>query len=254
MEYVDLTQAAQKTLQASAPPTSEIYDYDQAYRLRRKMLGVLIRRCRLAAERTLEDCARFLGVESEQIEAWELGTRAPNLPQLERLAACLDRDEHGASANRTDMALDAGDEYFRLRRRIIGAQLQHARLAREQSLEGISALTGLQVDVLRAYEYGEASVPVHHLTMLAQVIGRDLQHFADPGSDMRADVARQKPELPTATANDAELKAFAADMKNRAFIRLAMAFRDINRDDLHRIADALCVIIEQRRDANGRRR
>jgi len=51
--------------------------------------------------------------------------------------------------------------------------------------------------------------------------------------------------------DDAAWRQFTANRENRAFIRLAMAFQQIERDDLHRIADALFAIIKARGESNG---
>ncbi|MGQ9890163.1 MAG: hypothetical protein ACUVSX_16990, partial [Aggregatilineales bacterium] len=45
------------------------YDHAESYRLRARMLGVLVRDARLNAARTLEECARLLNVEPQTVEA-----------------------------------------------------------------------------------------------------------------------------------------------------------------------------------------
>ena len=73
---------------------------------------------------------------------------------------------------------------------------------------------------------------------------------------MTADVGRDHPPQISAGEEEAtankDLVRFAADDKNQDYIRLAMAFRQIDREDLQRIAEALYTIISASRDANGR--
>jgi len=70
--------------------TQELFDFDEAYRIRSKMLGVLIRDARLYASRAVEECAQILQVTPELFEQWEHGEAVPDLPQLELLAYYLD--------------------------------------------------------------------------------------------------------------------------------------------------------------------
>ena len=251
MHFVDLTQVALRTLQSSTSSIADNYDHDQAHCLRGKILGVLIRLGRLAAERTAEDCARYLSVEPQLIEAWELGKCVPSLPQLEGLAEYFKTANSDLTLGATALPQPEREEYLRLRQRLLGALLLAARRAQETSIEDISAITGLDVDLLKRYEYGESTIPVHHLTMLAQSVEQDLSYFTDTGGFSRIRKQASSRKSTTATEDDAELIHFAKDFRNRAFIRLAMAFRDIDRDDLDRIADALLAIIRERRDANG---
>ncbi len=252
MHFVDLTQVALRTLQSSTSSTNEQYNYEQAHSLRGKILGVLIRQGRLASEVTAEDCALYLSVEPQLIEAWELGKDVPSLPQLEGLGDCFKAANDGEPISASALPLPARDEYLRLRQRLLGALLQAVRRAREISIEGVSANTGLDVELLKKYEYGESAIPVHHLTMLAQSFEQELGYFTDTGGYGRIKKQRTSRETAKATDEEAELMHFATDYRNQAFIRLAMAFRDIDREDLDRIADALLAIIRDGRDANGR--
>ena len=93
MSFGDLSDKLKKGLnnkRQSSAVEDKPYDYAESYRLRGKMLGVLIRDARISASRTVEDCARLLQVPSAQIMAWEYGDDVPSLPQLELLAYYLD--------------------------------------------------------------------------------------------------------------------------------------------------------------------
>ena len=57
--------------------------------LRSRKLGVLIRDARLAARKTVPECAQLVGVTSGLLRAWEIGSKAPSLPELEVLAYSL---------------------------------------------------------------------------------------------------------------------------------------------------------------------
>ena len=94
--------------QSAAAQQSTELDLEEFFRLRAKMLGVLVRDARLNAARTEAECARIMGVALETYLSWEFGEVAPSLPQLEILAFYLGipvshfwgqntlRDEYGA--------------------------------------------------------------------------------------------------------------------------------------------------------------
>src|SRR5262245_44441861 len=67
----------------------QVFDHAESYRIRAKMIGVLLMDARVKAGRSLEDCARTLRTSPEQLERWEFGEEAPSLPQLELLAFYL---------------------------------------------------------------------------------------------------------------------------------------------------------------------
>ena len=58
--------------------------------IRTKKLGVLIRDARLAARRTVHQCAEAIGVRKSVFREYEEGLRSPSLPELEILVYYLD--------------------------------------------------------------------------------------------------------------------------------------------------------------------
>ncbi len=230
MIETDLASAAIDALQPAADKQPALQNLPLAKCLRARIIGVLLRKVRLAADCAPEECAAFLQVTPEQFEAWETGEEAPSLPELELLASFL----QGAPTPRRQ------SDYLLLRQRIIGVLIQKARLNSDADL----AQATIPPDRLSAYELGEHSAPMADLCALAQVLGLDLSAFLEAGITERPFVmpSAAQPVDDGATA----LTDFATDRQNAAFIRLAMAFRHIRADDLHRIADALLAIINAR--------
>ena len=247
MDTVDLTQAALEALRPS--PSSTTQNQAEAQRLRGRIIGVLIRRGRLSAQRSLEDCASFLQVDAQQIDAWELGASVPSLPQLEGLTSYL-RAAAGNGFEAAEAKVSDAADYTLLRQRMIGVKLKLARQMRDFALEELGGRSSLDCELLARYELGEVMIPFTHLCVLAQAVGQDLSYFLNS-----EDSSQERPPTKAADAMPApdhsDLRQFAADDKNQAFIRLAMAFRQINRDDLQRIAEALYNIINEKRGANG---
>ena len=251
MDRVDLTQAALEALQPSIVEAAKTINHDEARSVRGKILGVLIRKCRLEAERSLTECAIFMDAEPGLVEDWEYGESEPSLPQLELLAQFLNGRGSltGGDALTADRA--AQDEYMLLRRRLIGALLRAARESSGRSLEGLSESAGLEARQLRSFEFGEEKIPVSNLTALAQALQLDMSYFAASPQNL-PEQSRSSGLLEMPTEIGADWRGFAAERENLPFIRLAMAFQYIARDDLHRIADALFAIIRANGDANGR--
>ena len=57
--------------------------------IRARKLGALIRNARQELGKTIEECAEALGVSKEDFEMYELGEKAPSLPETEYLAYYL---------------------------------------------------------------------------------------------------------------------------------------------------------------------
>ena len=177
MDRVDLIQAALAALEPSAAAKTTSRDQGEARRIRGKLVGVLIRKTRLAAERSIAECADFLGVEPQLLESWEYGDSEPSLPQLELLSYFLNgRDSTPAGAQSADR--EAQGEYILLRQRLIGALLRAAREASDQPVEELSETVGLAAAQLTKFEFGEERITVSDLTALAQALGLDMNYFA----------------------------------------------------------------------------
>lgn len=251
MDYIDLTQAALDALQSSPSPAAANQDQDEAHRLRGRIVGVLIRRGRLAAQRTVEECAAYLQVDAQLIDAWEHGAPAPALPQLEGLTRYLLAAAAGEIPESADDGRAVFADYCLLRQRMIGAKLKMARQLQELEAEDLGRSSGLDAGLIENYEFGEVAIPMNHLFVLAQAVRQDLSYFLHS-----TEVRPGQPPPYSAGAEtapiDTDLLRFASDDKNQEYIRLAMAFRQVDRDDLQRIAEALYNIISASRDANGR--
>ena len=237
----ELTREIFDTLASARPGDAYQAGGSPAHELRGKIVGLLIRRARLRAELSAQDCAEWLGVAPGDIEAWERGESLPGLPQVETLAACLAAPEDDFATS--GAARESPEEYLLIRQRLMGALLQSARVGQECAAEELSAACGIEPEALRQYEYGERTIPLHHLATLAEALGREWSYFADASAPVPAKRDRGKAEATSADGDNGELETFATDRRNRAFIRLAMAFRDMDRADLDRIAAALLAVI-----------
>ena len=221
--------------------------HSQAVTIRAKKLGVLIRDARLAAGKSVKECAQAIGVSTGMFSAYERGTKSPSLPELEVLAYFLNvhlshfwgretvsGSEHPAST--LDLAT-----LFALRQRIIGALLRQARTDAELSLKELAGQVGISARRLRAFELGERPVPLPLLEGLTRALGLSLDELLDQqgpiGDWMREQRAIQEfLELPP------ELQDFVCKPINRPYLELAQRLSEMSVDKLRSVAEGLLDI------------
>ncbi|HRL14091.1 MAG TPA: helix-turn-helix transcriptional regulator [Aggregatilineales bacterium] len=244
MDLKDISARMKKATQQTQDETPA-FDAAESFRLRGKMLGVLLRDARLNADRRIEDCARVVQQTPETYESWEYGDAVPSLPQLELLATYLDvpishfwgvqtLEAHrpGPSAQRA---------YVDLRQRMIGALLRQARETQGLTVDALAAATHIDADAIARYELGETPIAMHELTVLAGAVKQNLTYFLETSGrvgEMLASMEAWKHfnQLPE------ELRQFAANPINIGFIEIALAFSQMESERLKRIAVSMLDI------------
>ena len=227
---------------------------EEATRLRAKIVGVLIRQSRVAASRSIEDCARQLQVPPEQVSDWEYGDGVPSLPQLELLASYLNvpvntfLQDNEIRAFENEVA--ENDQFVTLRQRLVGGLLRAARDLKGISIEQLSELTAIDGGLLQEYEYGQQVIPMNHLLTLANSLDQDLEYFLESGQDSDAETKDESAST-APFANSEDKRRFVVDQKTQGIIKLAVAFSQIPSEELHRIADALLSISRAKSGSNG---
>lgn len=233
---------------APASPTFEDLpiDPEESARIRARMIGVLVRDAREYMGRSLEECAHYLHLDPETLDAWETGDEAPTLPQLEMLAYYLDvpvshfwgmTTMEAAAHDRTR----AQDEYLALRDRMIGALLRQARLQRGITLDDAAAESQLSAEQIERYELGDDPIPMHALTVLANSVQVNLDYFLESRSQIGELLAlngmwQHFSELPE------PIRAFAANPVNIGFIEIAVMFSKMPVDSLRRVGESVLNI------------
>jgi transcriptional regulator with XRE-family HTH domain len=238
-----MKKAAQHT-QDTGATTGQAFDAAESFRLRGKMLGVLLRDARVSADRRVEDCARMVQLSPQAYEAWEYGDAVPSLPQLELLATYLDVPiSHfwGVQTLEAQRSPSAQQAYVDLRQRMIGALLRQAREAQGLTLETLAAETHLPADAIARYELGEQPIPMHELSVLAGAVKQNMTYFLETSGrigEMLSSMEAWKHfnKLPE------ELRQFAANPLNIGFIEIALAFSQMESERLKRIAVSMLDI------------
>lgn len=246
MDFKDISKRFKSAKSDPEADTVREYDHTESYRIRSKMLGVLIRDARLNAARTVDDCARLLSVQPELIEAWEYGDESPNLPQLELLAYYLDVPVSHFWAletleNDRSQKMSTQQHFIELRQRMIGALLRQAREEAQISLEEIAESSNIPVEQIQQYEMGEVPIPMSELSVLAFAVKRNLNYFLETTSYI-GELLKMREEWQQFMDLDDDVREFAANPLNVAFIRIAMSFSKLPASEIRKAAEGLLEI------------
>jgi len=215
--------------------------------IRSRKLGVLIRDARLAARKSISECARLTGVTSGIFRAWEEGRKAPSLPELEVLAYSFHLSlghfwgQEAVSAGAqptTTMNLSA---LVGIRQRLIGAFLRQQRENASLSSRALSEQSGISTARLKAYELGERPIPLPELEGLVALLDGQIEAMFDQTGPVGQWMTQQKAvqdflQLPP------ELQSFVSRPVNHPYLELAMRLSEMSTDKLRSVAENLLDI------------
>lgn len=215
--------------------------------LRTKKLGVLIRDARLASRRTLDECAKAIGITRGILKSYEEGRRAPSLPELEILVYFLNLPiDHfwGKEALSDDPPPTEPLDLTRLvglRQRMIGALLRSERMNASISMKTLSQRTGISTSRIKAYELGERPIPLPELEGMLAALGSQIELFFDESGPVGQWMLRQRAirdflDLPP------ELQEFVCKPVNRPYLELALKLSAMSTEKLRSVAEGLLDI------------
>jgi transcriptional regulator with XRE-family HTH domain len=215
--------------------------------IRTKKLGVLIRDARLAARRSVQECAEAVGIKPGIFRAYEEGTKAPSLPELETLVYYLDlpmdhfwgkATKSEGPARHTKLDLSA---LLAVRQRKIGALLRQERMKSSISIRNLANETGIVSSRIKAYELGERPIPLPELEVLVRTLGGRVETFFDRNGPIgqwmiSEETIKHFLEMPM------ELREFVVMPVNRPYLELAMKLSNMSKDKLRSVAEDLLDI------------
>jgi transcriptional regulator with XRE-family HTH domain len=215
--------------------------------LRSRKLGVLIRDARLAARKTIPECARTMGVTTGIFRAWEEGRRSPSLPELEVLSYSLNlplRRFWGKDATSDDAPLTETmnlPAFVGIRQRMIGALLRQVRENASISHRALAELSGIPTSRLKAYELGERPIPLPELEGLTALLGGQIETLFDQTGPIGIWMIQQK-AIQDFLQLSPELQNFVCKPVNRPYLELAMKLSNMSTDKLRSVAEDLLDI------------
>jgi len=215
--------------------------------IRSKKLGVLIRDARMAARRSLKECAGAIGLKSGAFRAYEEGRRSPSLPELETLVYYLDLpiDHFWSKETKSNnpLPIEALDlpKLLAVRQRKIGALLRQERTNASISIRNLAHETGISGARIKAYELAERPIPLPELEVLVSTLGGRIESFFDRNGPIGQWMTNEEAiqsflELPE------ELREFASKPVNRPYLELAMKLSSMSKDKLRSVAEDLLDI------------
>jgi transcriptional regulator with XRE-family HTH domain len=215
--------------------------------LRSRKLGVLIRDARLAARKTLPECARAIGSTPGILRAWEEGRRAPSLPELEMLAYFLSLplrhfwskdavSDNSAPIETLNLPILVG-----IRQRLIGAMLRQLREAASLSPRALFELSGISISRLKSYELGERSIPLPELEGLVVLLGGQIETLFDKTSPIGIWMAQQG-AIENFLMLPPDVQNFVCKPVNRPYLELAMKLSNMSTEKLRSVAEDLLDI------------
>lgn len=217
----------------------------QAVSIRFKTIGVLVKRARLKAGKSQEECAALLGCSLSELDQYEHGQTGLSLPQLEALAYLFDIPPETLWDTETAPAKDAPEEnpplaqLMRLRTKVLGIKLRQCRLSAGLSEAEVGQALEQPSTVVSEYELGNRQIPLAELEIAAEKCGQSLAFFRDdqmiplgPSVQARQDLAHLD-QLP------ADIRKFALSVDNALYLRIALLLSVMETDDLRQMAEAI---------------
>ena len=215
--------------------------------IRSKKLGVLIRDARMAARRSIKECAEAISLKSGAFRAYEEGRKSPSLPELETLVYYLDLpiDHFWSKETKSNNPLPIEtldlSKLVAVRQRKIGALLRQERTNASVSIRNLAHETGISAARIKAYELGERPIPIPELEVILTALGGRIENFFDRSGPIGQWMTNEEAiqsflELPD------ELRDFASKPVNRPYLELAMKLSSMSKDKLRSVAEDLLDI------------
>jgi transcriptional regulator with XRE-family HTH domain len=218
------------------------------YKIRTKKLGVLIKDARLAAGKTMKDCAKIIGQSARQISNFERGEKSPSLPELEALAFYLEVPIEGffnretLLSSRAEKISEANmKKLVSLREKIVGARLKQARLNADIPLNEFADSVKITPHRLKSYEDGNSSIPIVELEGMLKYLGIRIEQFFDAEGIIGRWAAEQRAiqafmELPK------ETRDFVTKPVNKPYIEIAKKMSGMSVEKMRAIGEGLLDI------------
>jgi len=215
--------------------------------IRLKKLGLLILDARKASRRSLEECARAIGLAPEDLQAIEKGARAISLPELENLAYYLDVPlSHFWGSQSLSAGAKSGDagqkeQAIKLRNQAIGAILRDAREKSGLSLDQVSQSTSIPVDRLSQFEAGETPAPLPELEQVVATLKLQMEDLVDDRGAV-GKLRFEHADIEKFMLLEPDMRQFICAPVNYPYITLARRLSQMSVEKLRSIAESILEI------------
>ena len=220
----------------------------QAIAIRNKIIGVLVKRARVNAGKSQQECAQTLDCAPSAYRRLEQGKKGFSLPQLESLALLFDvpvaslwDDKHPVPAQ-MEVEPFPLDEIMLLRRKILAVRLRQVRQTAGLSMREMGKALDCSPYMISQYEQGAREIPLSELELAAERCGQTMVEFMDEDevplspAEQRRRLLERLDELPP------DMRDFITNPTNMLYLRIAMLASSLNADQLRKIAETLLDI------------
>lgn len=220
----------------------------QTVAIRNKIVGLLVKRARLNAGKSMRECGELLGCSPTIYGQHERGNRGFSMPQLEALAhffdvplASLWDDGHVSPEEVPEEALPM-DQMLMLRRRILAIKLRQCRQKAGLTQRELSQLLGCTPNMISLYERGMRDIPLAELEMVAEHCGHSLDEFIDEETIPLGQREQLRRIMAQLDALPPDVREFVLNPTNALYLRIAMLLSTMKADHLRQIAETLLDI------------
>jgi len=219
----------------------------QALILRTKITGALIRDFRQKACKSIDECAKAIGVSSQTFEDYELGIKPVSLPELEGISYFIGVPiEHFWEVEARTPEVEPErivniNQLIRIRQSMIGAMLKQARMESGLELAALAGELNIDSSCLEAYELGEVPIPLSELEALATPLNRSIRDLQDQHGPVGTWNNKQK-NLKGFLNLPPEMQDFVGKPINHPYLELAKRLSEMPVDRLRAVAEGLLEI------------
>lgn len=213
--------------------------------LRRKSIGLLMRRARETAGRTRKECAAFANIAPSLLEKYEQGERDPSLVELELLAHYLRVPVQSLLDADVATPLTAPCVNFdvrvvsQLRTNIIGTRLKQARLRTNRSVDDLANASGISAALLNAYELGKKPLPITELEQLLSSLDLTLDTLLDIGVGPLGEAQLLQKRYAELDALPEDVRAFVTTPEALPYLKVALNLSRLPQDELRSMGRVL---------------
>ena len=221
-------------------------------KIKRKILGVLMRNARQRAGLNIAETAVLLGIAPATLTDYETGAQEADLPVLEELAKICDvpvsyfwGDESLPTPDKSQNFAQA----ITLKRKIMGLLLTNSRTEMGYSQAELADLLGCSVDEVVDYEQGQAEIPFSRLQRASEVLNVSLDYYLNGGQGAESpDDAASRVAPPAVIVSEnlshlpEEVQVFISEPSNILYLKLAMRLHGLSTDTLRMLAEGILDI------------
>jgi len=216
--------------------------------IRNKIIGVLVKRARVNADKSQQECADCLNCTPSAYRRYEQGKRGFSLPQLEALALLFDVpvaslwDDRYQLPEKTAVDPVPIEQVMLLRRKILAVRLRQIRQTAGLSMREMGKALDCSPYMISKYEQGAREIPMSELELATKRCGQTMAEFMDDEAIPLSPAEQRRRMLDRLDELPPDMRDFILKPTNTLYLRIAMLASNLEADQLRLIAETLLDI------------